>query len=291
MHMQINWEKTKVRLVGVAHHESMPVRGRSPGLYDHNLWFIHQGKARVTLDGTPQEARRGDLFWLHPQTLPETWLDTSQPFRITIIRFELTDIAGRRVQLINARLPAWFRGVELRWAEGCVRRIHTQAGGAWQLGTGFGSGERVRAETLLTVLLMEIDHIVTTKFLHENRTTAEFCNPVEKAVQEFAQSISADPVNVLSVANMAHRAGLSVSQFSLRFKKFTSVGPQKFIVIWRIRHACRFLLETPLPIKAVAESLGYKDVFFFSRQFKKITGQNPTFFRRCNHPAIFTQQL
>jgi AraC family transcriptional regulator of arabinose operon len=288
MFMQIDWEKTKVRLVGVARHERMPVRGRSPSLYDHNLWFIHRGRARVTLAGKAQEARRGDLFWLRPQSLPETWWDTAQPFSITIIRFDLTDLAGRRMQLAKP-LPSWLRGMELRWAEACVRRIHTQAEGAWQLGTGYRRGERIRVETLLTALLMEMDHLVTARLLEANQPQAESWEPSEKSVQECAQAISTDPVNVPSVSEMARRAGLSTSHFSLLFKRFTSVRPQKFAVIWRVRHACRLLLETPLPIKAVAESLGYRDVFFFSRQFRKITGKTPTSFRRRNHPAIFTQ--
>jgi len=170
--------------------------------------------------------------------------------------------------------------MELRWAEGCVLRIRFQSEGAWQLGTGYRCGERLRAEALLTVLLMEMDHLVAARPMDAGRPQAESWKSSERAVQECARMISADPVNVPCVSEMARRAGLSTSHFSLLFRRFASVRPQKFVVIWRVRHACRLLLETPLPIKAVAESLGYRDVFFFSRQFKKITGQTPTGFRR-----------
>jgi AraC-like DNA-binding protein len=40
------------------------------------------------------------------------------------------------------------------------------------------------------------------------------------------------------------------------------------------------LTETDLPLKAVAERLGYDSVYFFARQFRQIAGVPPGVFRR-----------
>jgi len=38
--------------------------------------------------------------------------------------------------------------------------------------------------------------------------------------------------------------------------------------------------ETNLPIKEIAERLGYNDVYFFSRQFRKQMGVPPAAYRK-----------
>ena len=39
------------------------------------------------------------------------------------------------------------------------------------------------------------------------------------------------------------------------------------------------LLHTVKPIKQIAMDLGFDDIFYFSRLFKRVTGCSPTFFR------------
>ena len=51
-------------------------------------------------------------------------------------------------------------------------------------------------------------------------------------------------------------------------------------VVGRIAEARRLLGETDEPIKSIAKRLGYRDVFFFSRQFRSITGVPPAMYRR-----------
>jgi AraC-like DNA-binding protein len=43
--------------------------------------------------------------------------------------------------------------------------------------------------------------------------------------------------------------------------------------------AGRLLLESPLPIKAIADRLGFSDVHFFTRQFRQFLGVPPATFR------------
>jgi AraC-like DNA-binding protein len=81
---------------------------------------------------------------------------------------------------------------------------------------------------------------------------------------------------------MAEDMHLSVSQFSARFRRFSTLSPQRFLITWRVRHACRLLAETDQPLKVIAASLGYRDVFFFSRQFHQVTGQTPSTFRQAH---------
>ena len=79
---------------------------------------------------------------------------------------------------------------------------------------------------------------------------------------------------------MAREAGLSTVQFTRRFRRLTGTSPNLYLVRRRIERASQLIQQSPLKISEIAESLGYADVFFFSRQFKRILGHPPSHLRR-----------
>jgi transcriptional regulator GlxA family with amidase domain len=52
--------------------------------------------------------------------------------------------------------------------------------------------------------------------------------------------------------------------------------PARFLVRARIDRARRLLTETNLSVTRVAEMLGYPDIAYFSRQYRRHTGQPPS---------------
>ncbi|WP_187274461.1 AraC family transcriptional regulator [Paenibacillus sp. N3.4] len=48
----------------------------------------------------------------------------------------------------------------------------------------------------------------------------------------------------------------------------------------KVAEAKKILINTELPIKNISEALGYKDVYYFSRLFKKHVGSAPNFYRK-----------
>jgi len=81
-------------------------------------------------------------------------------------------------------------------------------------------------------------------------------------------------------AAIADAESLSLSAFQRRFRKATGQSPHAYRLRHRVAEARRLLAETDLPIKQVAEKLGYNDIFYFTRQFKQIVGVPPAAFRQ-----------
>lgn len=79
---------------------------------------------------------------------------------------------------------------------------------------------------------------------------------------------------------LAAEAGMSPRTFRRRFTATTGASPRDYAIACRIGHARQMLGGTELPIKSIAEQLGYRDVFFFSRQFTRFTGISPAAYRR-----------
>ncbi|MNJ01019.1 HTH-type transcriptional activator Btr [compost metagenome] len=51
---------------------------------------------------------------------------------------------------------------------------------------------------------------------------------------------------------------------------------QSYIIKTRIDRAQHLLLHAGMNVTEVADALGYRDIFFFSRQFKQYTGKSPS---------------
>lgn len=79
----------------------------------------------------------------------------------------------------------------------------------------------------------------------------------------------------ITVGSLAKSLGLDRSYFSGLFKRETGQSPQAYLVHYRMARA-KELLELRYPITVVASSVGYKDVFTFSRSFKQHCGYPPS---------------
>lgn len=107
----------------------------------------------------------------------------------------------------------------------------------------------------------------------ENTITAK---QVEEYIrQNFTKSIS--------LQSISSTFGFTHPYLSSIFKKYKGVPPMEFIIELRIEKAKKLLKVTPpLPLKEIAESIGYEDPYYMSRIFKSVTGKNPTQYRIDN---------
>ena len=105
-------------------------------------------------------------------------------------------------------------------------------------------------------------------------------DPVEQRIQPILDRLNANPGQRHSVGEMAHEAGLSQVQFTRRFKRLTGESPNHYLMRRRIERASQLIQQSPFKIEEIAETLGYSDVYFFSRQFKRIAGFPPSYLRQ-----------
>ncbi len=125
-----------------------------------------------------------------------------------------------------------------------------------------------RAANLLEGLLLQ---------LAEERPVAHAREPwVERVMARLA-----DPeVFAPDYAEMAAEQGMSLTTFRRRFRAATGNALHRHLEQCRVARARALLGETDLPVKLIAERLGYGDVYYFSRQFREHTGVPPAAYRR-----------
>jgi len=133
------------------------------------------------------------------------------------------------------------------------------------------------AETLFGALLGEL--VRETSTLADTGAERGLDQHHREIIQRLAAGIRENPGGAHTVASLAQAAGYSVDHFSRVFEKITGQRPQEWIIAARLTRARQLLAETGLTVSQIAEALGFRDVFFFSRQFTQRTGQTPTAYR------------
>ncbi|MBR1911389.1 MAG: response regulator [Treponema sp.] len=84
----------------------------------------------------------------------------------------------------------------------------------------------------------------------------------------------------ISLETVAEKVGLSASYLSALYKKETGIGFLEALTEVRISKAKTLLQDSTETVSKISKMVGYADVKYFSKIFKKITGIKPNEFRQ-----------
>lgn len=88
------------------------------------------------------------------------------------------------------------------------------------------------------------------------------------------------PDGWLAPQQVAQRVGLSYENFRKRFTQLTQESPARYQKRRRLEWACAAIYHGDSSFKQIADSLGFCDVFHFSKAFKQQIGFTPSDYRK-----------
>ncbi|WP_419955308.1 response regulator transcription factor [Neobacillus niacini] len=130
--------------------------------------------------------------------------------------------------------------------------------------------------------LLKYENYISGNVLTEERLKKEYkpsqsaADMMEEALDYIRDNFQTD----LGMEQIAERAGLSVSYFSLLFKQKTGLTFLDYLTNVRMEYACLFLRNTALKTYEIAEKVGYTDQRYFSQVFKKKMKNTPSEYRK-----------
>ncbi|AIQ35932.1 hypothetical protein R50345_15655 [Paenibacillus sp. FSL R5-0345] len=111
--------------------------------------------------------------------------------------------------------------------------------------------------------------------LHRKETEVKQTS-VAVQVITYIQEYYAEPITLDSLAEVFN---FSAYHLSSLFKEYTGMSPIDYLIWFRLDLAAKLLLTTDASVGEISASVGYKDVYYFSRIFKKRKGASPAHFR------------
>lgn len=229
----------------------------------HLLYYVASGSFRFRAGKREETLRTGDLLWLAPWTPFLCWLPAGPP--VTFYRFRLKVTNSRGHELAHRTAPLIARGLESArpWIEEIVRHHE-------------GPGGRFQSWRLRGALLGLFADVLAPP---PRPRTGSRLTPRQKEI--LAQALQAGFARPATPAQLAARLRLTPDYFARLFRRTYQMSPRTWIVRERVKMAAVRLLESQLGIGEVAAEFGYRDIFFFSRQFKQVMGRSPTRYRRA----------
>lgn len=113
---------------------------------------------------------------------------------------------------------------------------------------------------------------------------------VEATIYRQIESMHSGRQLFSGVEALAAEANLSRIHYTRCFRRITGEAPNRFLIQQRIERACVLLRETDWTIATIAEAVGYTDVYFFSRQFRRTLNQTPSHYRQQERRALEDRQ-
>lgn len=127
---------------------------------------------------------------------------------------------------------------------------------------------RFKVNTIITTLL--------SLFVKDYSKNRKLLDPaIEYIGKHYSQ-----PISLVYLANLCN---YSPEYFSMKFKQYFGVPPQKFIIFKRLAKAKVLLRTTTKTIREIGEEIGYPDQIHFSKLFSKMIGISPLQYRSTYH--------
>lgn len=223
------------------------------------LQYMDGGGVWVVYDGTRYELE-GAWFWLN---LPEACvsyapLDLHGYWSHRYLSFQgpLADVWRQRGWLFSHPVPA---PVGVDWGAR-MDRLHA-------LTVSPDASHHALAVNLLENIFLEV--------YFEHHRAHRYPEWLSRVLQELQKSTPPDYDELAASCAMAGRT------FRRQFHAIMGISPHTYHCQYRITCACELLRDTTLPIKAIAEQSGYRDIYYFSREFRRVVGMPPAKYRRA----------
>lgn len=126
-------------------------------------------------------------------------------------------------------------------------------------------GNFIYISQVLSVILSETYH------REKKNDVVEQNRHVTNIVKYMYQNIGEN----LTLDRICKEFELSKSYVNAIFLKCTQHAPMDFFINLKMREACSMLRSSEMYVYEIAERLGYKDQYYFSRIFKKVVGMSP----------------
>lgn len=233
-------------------------RKRNKPLPNYDLFYVWSGKGTVVLNEKSYDVQKGSCFLFKPGDWTTATHEPQNPLVLSYIHFDLNEtpeLVPKTYRIVQYPIP--LESLLTRY----IRLFLVKTFGA-----------EIEAKLILKQLMIHLlreEREIDKQLEHAS-------NDILETIREIANFIQQHPGDPHSIESLAMRANLSPRYFSQKFKEIIGHTVRNYIIHSRINRAEHLLHNMGMTVTEAADALGYNDLHFFSRQFKKYTGKSPS---------------
>ncbi len=216
------------------------------------LHFVISGKGTFFTQRGKFFLEKNDLFIIRPYEITYYEADKNDPWSYIWIGFNC-----------NITLPTILNSADTVYAP-FLEKIFSDAVDNQNFENG-----RLGYEAFLCGKIFEI----CAFFYSNDRISSEVS---ERYIKPALTIMESEFCNEINVGDISKRLHINRSYFSVIFKHITKKTPGEYLSELRMKEAAKLLTIYNCSVAVTAGSVGYTDVFVFSRAFKNYFGCSPT---------------
>lgn len=239
------------------------------------LSIILKGNAHYTIKNKAYTIPQGSVVILNPGIYHSTSVpkqDCFQDLHIGLSNLFVSNHCSKYLNLSNDFLILPITDDP----EGFFNRCHA-----------FINEFRVQKEDyqlMLKTIILQLFILISRELHLQNTSTSTIKSDIpaekRKVVDFMIHYINKNYMKDITLDMFAKDMYLSPVYISKIFKEETSLSPINYVIKTRLSKAKELLETCDLPVKTIAQQVGYDDVYHFSKLFKKYYGYPPSFVKK-----------
>lgn len=233
----------------------------------HQLHYVVKGSGEIIMPGGTIRIKRGDVYAGIAGNDMEYRTDPDDPFEIYSFAFTglLQDDFLRRSGFVDGRIA---------YAVGNKDEAEKRFGAVYEAMTTYGTDSYTTYGAVYALFGM----LENENGIGKPRSVKEkYAYQTAELVRENYKATAAD---------IANECAVSTEYLSRVCRDVMGVSVKELITVYRMKIATNWLRYTSIPIKQLAEEVGYNDKKYFVRAFRQIFGMTPTQYRKKELESI-----
>lgn len=248
--------------------------------------YIKKGNGTITVDFTQHTVSAGDIALILPGQLHSIGQFESESMEYENIIFHPNMLISKKTDTCNTdylvpllsgnvSLPLLYTPDSPHYAEisACIDAND-------EICKTYPSGYQLFIKGQLFLLFYILFHKCSTK----EPSGKDRSKSLEK-MKLILKYVENNYMEKITIEDIANEVGLSQSHFMKYFKNTMGTSFVDYLNEYRLTMASRLLISSDSSILAIASEVGFENLSYFNRIFKKRFGQTPREYRRRQSPA------